>query len=164
VWTCGHVEMTESLISTESPEVISNRAAGNGRSPDEPPLPDFQGHFHGHDGEPGRLDVGYASSGIGRTSNEAPAEVSHPARPALPLASLTAPAFPNRVSRTDFIPANMRTLRSSPRTLCARKIPSVNQCWHLHRDDEPCRAPSKSPLGKPCCDNRGRPRGASPAR
>jgi hypothetical protein len=77
--------MAETLISKRLPEVISNRSAGNGRRQEEPPLPDFQGHFHGHDGEPGRMDVGDASLAIGRTSNEAPTVVSHPVKPALPL-------------------------------------------------------------------------------
>ena len=49
--------MAETLISTRVLKVISNRSAGNGRSPGKPPFPDFQGHFHGHEGRPGRLNV-----------------------------------------------------------------------------------------------------------
>jgi hypothetical protein len=66
-WECWTLEMAESLISKRLLEVISNRSAGNGRSPGKPPFSDFQGHFHGHDGRPGRLDVEDASLGIGRT-------------------------------------------------------------------------------------------------
>ena len=46
----GHVEMAETLISTRLLEVISKRAAGNGKSPGEPSLPDLQSHFRGHAG------------------------------------------------------------------------------------------------------------------
>jgi hypothetical protein len=67
--------MAEHLISERLVEVISNRSAGNAKSPGQPPLPNFQGHFHGHEGEPGRLDIAEASLGMGRTSTEAPAVV-----------------------------------------------------------------------------------------
>jgi hypothetical protein len=40
----GHLEMAESPISKGLLEVISNRAAGNGGSPGQPPLPDLQGY------------------------------------------------------------------------------------------------------------------------
>jgi hypothetical protein len=66
-WKCWTLEMAESLISKRLLEVISNRPAENGRSPGKPPFPDFQGHFRGHEGGPGRLDVADASLGIGRT-------------------------------------------------------------------------------------------------
>jgi hypothetical protein len=59
--------MAEDLISEGLLEVISNRSAGNGRNLRKPPFSNLQGHFHGHDGEPGWLDVEDASSGIGRT-------------------------------------------------------------------------------------------------
>jgi hypothetical protein len=49
--------MAETLISTRPREVISNRAAGNGRSLGKPPFPDFQGPFHRHEGKPGRSNV-----------------------------------------------------------------------------------------------------------
>ena len=64
MWT---LEMAAHLIFKRLLEVISNRSAGNGRSPGKPTFPDFQGHFHGHEGGPGRLDVADASLGIGRT-------------------------------------------------------------------------------------------------
>ena len=79
----GHVEMPETLISTRLLEVISNRAAGNGRSPGEPPFSDVQGHFREHDG-PGQLDGG-CLFGMRRTSNEAPAVVCYPTEPPLSL-------------------------------------------------------------------------------
>ena len=50
----GHLEIAVSLISMSLLEVISNRSAGNGRSPGQPPIPDFQGHFRGHEGGSGR--------------------------------------------------------------------------------------------------------------
>lgn len=57
----GHVEMAVSLIFTRLLEVISSQAAGNGRSPGQPPLPVVQCHFHGYEGVPTRLDVADAS-------------------------------------------------------------------------------------------------------
>ncbi len=51
-WECWTLEMAEHLIFKRLLEVISSRAAGNGRSPGQPPLPDFQGHFHGPEGGP----------------------------------------------------------------------------------------------------------------
>jgi hypothetical protein len=59
-WT---LEMAGHLISKGPLEVISNRSAGNGRSPGKLPLSDLQGHFHGHDGRPGLLDAVDASLG-----------------------------------------------------------------------------------------------------
>jgi hypothetical protein len=56
--------MAEHLISEGFLEVISNRSAGDGRSPGPPRLPDFQGHFHAHEGEPGRLDVADARDAV----------------------------------------------------------------------------------------------------
>jgi hypothetical protein len=67
-WECWTLETAAHLISKRLLEVISNRAAGNVGSPGNPLFPDFQGHFHGHDGGPGGLDVADASLGIGRTS------------------------------------------------------------------------------------------------
>jgi len=61
--SAGHVEMAESLISTRLLEIISNGSAGNGKSPEQPPLPDFQAHFHGHQGGTGQLGVADALSG-----------------------------------------------------------------------------------------------------
>jgi hypothetical protein len=55
--------MADHLISKRLLEVISNRSAGNGRSPGKPTFPDFQGYFHGHDGRPSQLDVADASLG-----------------------------------------------------------------------------------------------------
>jgi hypothetical protein len=55
--------MAEHLISKRLLEVIFTRSAGNGRSPGTPPFPDFQGHFHGHESEPGLLDAVDASLG-----------------------------------------------------------------------------------------------------
>src|SRR5712672_802764 len=75
-WKCWTLEMADHLISKRLLEVISNRSAVNGRSPGKPPFPDCQGHFHGHEGGAGRLDVAEASLGMGRTSNEAPDIVS----------------------------------------------------------------------------------------
>jgi hypothetical protein len=59
--------MAEHLISKRLLEVIFNPSAGNEKSPGKPPFSVFQGHFHGHDGGPGRLDVADA----GDPSNEA---------------------------------------------------------------------------------------------
>src|SRR5260370_41563176 len=64
-WECWTSEMAGSLISKRLLEVISNRSAVNGRSPGKPPFPDFQGHLHGHEGEPGRLEIADASLGWG---------------------------------------------------------------------------------------------------
>jgi hypothetical protein len=64
-WGCWTLEMAEHLISKGQLEVISNRSAGNGRSPGQPPFPDFQGHFHGHEGRPGQLEMADASLGWG---------------------------------------------------------------------------------------------------
>jgi hypothetical protein len=66
-WECWTLEMAEYLISEGLLEVISNRSAGDGRSLRKPAFSDFQGHFRGHEGGPGRLDVADASLGIGRT-------------------------------------------------------------------------------------------------
>ena len=57
--------MAESLISKRLLEVISNRPAGNGGRPGPLRLPDFQGHFHAHESEPGRLDVADATDAVG---------------------------------------------------------------------------------------------------
>jgi hypothetical protein len=56
--------MAEHLISMRLLEVISNRSAGNGRNPGKPPFSNFQCHFHGHEGEPGRLDVADATDAV----------------------------------------------------------------------------------------------------
>src|SRR6266446_5476487 len=63
-WECWTLEMAEHLIFKRLLEVISNRSAGNGRSPGPPPFPDFQGHFRAHEGEPGRLDVADATDAV----------------------------------------------------------------------------------------------------
>jgi hypothetical protein len=76
-WT---LEMAEHLISKALLKVISNLAAGNRKGLGKPPLPDFQGHFHGHEGRPGQLDVADASSGRGEP--QTPAVVLH--RPSQP--------------------------------------------------------------------------------
>jgi hypothetical protein len=49
--------MAETLVSTKLLKVISSRSAGDGRSPGNPAFPDFQGHFHRHEGRPGRSNV-----------------------------------------------------------------------------------------------------------
>ena len=56
--------MAGSLISKRLLEVISNRSAGNGGGPEKPPLPNFQGHFHRHEGEPGWLDAADATDAV----------------------------------------------------------------------------------------------------
>jgi hypothetical protein len=55
------------------------------------------------------------------SSDEASAVVPHPVEPPRRFASLAASTIPGEVSRTGVMPANLRTLRSSPRTPCARK-------------------------------------------
>ena len=75
--------MAASLISTRLLEVISKRSAENGRSPGQPPFPDVQGHFHGHDG-PGQLDVADASLD-GANLNRGASHSSHPTEPPLSL-------------------------------------------------------------------------------
>ena len=81
----GHLEMAHSLIFTRLPESISNRHAENAKRPGKPPFPDFQCHFHEHEG---RLDCWTsraARSRVEASSDEAPAVVSHPVEPTLPL-------------------------------------------------------------------------------
>ena len=56
--------MAGSLISKRLLNVISNRSAGDGKSLGKPPFPDFQGHFHGHEGGPGGLDVADARDAV----------------------------------------------------------------------------------------------------
>jgi hypothetical protein len=75
--------MAESLISTRLLEVISNGSAGNGRSPGQPPLPDFQSHFHGHEGGPDRLDVADASSRMGQNLKLGTCGSPHPVKPTI---------------------------------------------------------------------------------
>jgi hypothetical protein len=56
--------MADHLISKRLLEVISDRSAGNGRSPGKPPFPHFQGHFTNMKAGPGRL--GAAAAPFGR--------------------------------------------------------------------------------------------------
>jgi hypothetical protein len=67
----GHVEMAETLISTRLLEVISNRSAGNGRSPGQPRFPEFPRPFPRtcRDGTV-RVDIAGGSSGLRPGSNE----------------------------------------------------------------------------------------------
>jgi hypothetical protein len=78
-WECWTLEMAGHLISKRLLEVISNRSAGNGRSPGNRPFPDFQGHFYGHEG--GRLDMPHWGWG------KAPTSVSHPGQSRFVLGS-----------------------------------------------------------------------------
>jgi hypothetical protein len=83
-WTCWTLEMAGSLISTGLLKIISNRHGENAKKPGTPPLPDFQGHFRGHEG---RLDCWRSRAARRRvepSSDEAPAIVSHPVEPTLP--------------------------------------------------------------------------------
>jgi hypothetical protein len=140
--------MADCLISTRLLKVISNRSAGNGRSRGQPRFPDVQSHFRGHEGVPGL--IGYQGCLIGEWVDLKRGAwlVFYPTEPALPFGGARRVGHPSRVSRTGAMPENPRTLRSSPRTLCS-EIPSVNQCWHLHRDDEPRRSPGEQLLREP---------------
>jgi hypothetical protein len=53
----GHVEITESAISTRLLEVISKPPAGNARTPRKRPFSDFHGHFHGNAGWLEQVDI-----------------------------------------------------------------------------------------------------------
>jgi hypothetical protein len=97
-WECWTLEMAEHLISRRLLEVISNRSAGNGRSPGKPPFPDFQDHFHGHEGGP----VGWTSrlphwGGANLKRGAYSSEFIRPSQPCR-LASFAAPTIPNRIS------------------------------------------------------------------
>jgi hypothetical protein len=114
-WKCWTLEMAGHLISKGLLEVISNRSAGNGRSPGKPPLPDFQGHFHRHEGSL----VGW-TSGIphwrwgGPHSGRLTQSFIRPSRPcrSVSLAASTIPTGCRRQAHPD----KFETLRSSTRT------------------------------------------------
>jgi hypothetical protein len=80
-----HLEMAECLIFKRLLKIISNRRAENAKRPGKPPFSDFQGHFHRHEG---RLDCWTSRAVRWRgepSSDEAPAVISHPGEPTLPL-------------------------------------------------------------------------------
>ena len=77
--------MAGSVIFSGRLTIIFTRHAENAKRPGKPAFPDFQGHFHEHEG---RLECGTSRAARWRveaSSNEAPAEVSHPVEPTLPL-------------------------------------------------------------------------------
>ena len=80
-----HLEMAECLIFKRLLKIISNRRAENAKRPGKPPFSDFQGHFRRHEG---RLDCWTSRAVRWRgepSSDEAPAVISHPGEPTLPL-------------------------------------------------------------------------------
>jgi hypothetical protein len=77
--------MAHSLIFTRLLKIISNRCAENAKKSGKPAFPDFQCHFHEHEG---RLDCWTSRAARWRvepSSDEAPAVVFHPVEPTLPL-------------------------------------------------------------------------------
>jgi hypothetical protein len=49
------------LISTGLLKIISNRYAENAKKLRKPPFPDFQSHFHKHEGRLGRWNIASGS-------------------------------------------------------------------------------------------------------
>ena len=84
-WTRWTLEMAHSLIFTRLLKIISNRCAENAKKPGKPPLPNVQGYFHEHEGQLDRWKSRAARWRVEPNSDEAPAVVSHPVEPTLPL-------------------------------------------------------------------------------
>ena len=125
-----------------SKSVISNRAARNARSPGKPPLPDIQGHFHGHEGG---LDPVYAAddSSDGASSDEAPAVLLHPIGPTLPPGIACRIDHPEQSLADGGHAGEAKDASFEPAHPVYSEAP--DQGPHAHRDDQSCRAPRQQP-------------------
>jgi hypothetical protein len=142
--------MAHSLIFTRLLKIISNRRAENAKRPGKPAFPDFQCHFHEHEG---RLDWWTSRASRSRaeaSSDEARAVVSHPVEPALPIPIGRRIDRPQQGLPNGFYAGETKDAPFEPAQPVRSKEGSVYQRRHTHRDDELRRPSGKQPPRKPC--------------